>query len=155
MLEQITELQANSDRLVAELNAQKSDRDRGQFARARLQEEVDELHALMDAKIGEETRRTEVEKGKEQELADLRSQVARLQADLSEARKLGLESQSKPSDLFIAFLNTQEILLANHLEAKVDCKYSMTSNGIPVVWCPLPCFSNKVNCKSRPLLCMT
>jgi hypothetical protein len=126
LLEQITELQANSDRLVAELNAQKSDCDRGQFARARLQEEVDELHALMDAKIGEETRRTEVEKGKEQELADLRSQVARLQADLSEARKLGLESQSKPSDLFIAFLNTQEILLANHLKDGLQ-----VSNKIP------------------------
>ena len=56
---------------------------------------MDELCALMDAKIGEETRRTEVEKSKEQELADLRSQVAGLRADLSEARKLGLESQSK------------------------------------------------------------
>ena len=71
MLKQITELQADSDRLVVELNAQKSDRDRGQLARARLQEEVDELHALMDAKIGGETRRTEVEKSEEQELADL------------------------------------------------------------------------------------
>ena len=78
-----------------ELNVQKSDQDWGQLARARLQEEVDELRALMDAKIGEETRRTEVEKSEEQELADLRSQVAGLQADLSEARKLGLESQSK------------------------------------------------------------
>ena len=41
---------------------QKSDQDWGQLARARLQEEVDELRALMDAKIGEETWRTEVEK---------------------------------------------------------------------------------------------
>ena len=62
MLKQITELQVDSDRLVAELNAQKSDWDWGQLARARLQEEVDELRVLMDAKIGEETWRTEVEK---------------------------------------------------------------------------------------------
>jgi myosin protein heavy chain len=91
----ITELQADIDTLAAELDAQKGDQDRGKLARARLQEDVDELRALMDAKISEETRRTEVEKGKEQELADLRSQVSKLQADLKEARKLGLEGQSK------------------------------------------------------------
>ena len=91
----ITELQADSDRLVVELNVQKSDQDWGQLARARLQEEVDELRALIDAKIGEETQNQSREESKEQELVDLWSQVARLQADLSKARKLGLESQSK------------------------------------------------------------
>ena len=35
LLKQITELQVDSDRLVMELNAQKSDRDWGQLARAR------------------------------------------------------------------------------------------------------------------------
>ena len=61
----------------------------------KLQEEVDELHAIMDAKTSEDSRRTEVERGKEQELADLRSQVSKLQTDLKEARKMSLDIQSK------------------------------------------------------------
>jgi myosin protein heavy chain len=88
-MKQITELQADIDTLVAELDAQKYDRDRSKLARAKLQEELDELRALMDAKTSEETRRSEVEKSKEQELADLRGQVSKLQSDLNEARKLG------------------------------------------------------------------
>src|ERR1700691_1523298 len=49
----------------------------------------------MDAKTSEDSRRTEVERGKEQELADLRSQVSKLQTDLKEARKMSLDIQSK------------------------------------------------------------
>lgn len=92
---QTRELQADIDTLMAESEAQKNDRDIGTLARAKFQEEVDELRALMDAKTSEDSRRTEVEKGKEQEISDLRGQVVKLQADLHEARKMGLEGQSK------------------------------------------------------------
>ena len=94
-LKQIIELQSDIDTLFAELEAEKGDRAHGIAARAKLQEELDELRTLMDAKTSEETRRNEVEKSKEQELADLRGQVSKLQQDLSEARRLALEGQSK------------------------------------------------------------
>ncbi|KAG6866166.1 hypothetical protein C0991_008120 [Blastosporella zonata] len=94
-LNEIIELQSDIDTLVAELEAEKGDRVQDVAARTKLQEEVDQLRSLMDAKTSEESRRNEVEKRKEEELATLRTQVANLQQDLAEARRLSLEAQSK------------------------------------------------------------
>jgi predicted nucleic acid-binding Zn-ribbon protein len=63
--------------------------------RAKLQRGLDELRDLMKAKTSADTRRSEVEKSKAQELADLRRQVSKLHLELSEARKTGLEGQNK------------------------------------------------------------
>lgn len=92
---EMIELQSDLDTLTAELEAEKQDRVLGATARAKLQEELDELRALMVAKTDEESRRNEAEKSKEVELADLRAQCQKLQLDLTEARHLTLETQSK------------------------------------------------------------
>lgn len=73
----------------------KSDRAQGDASRARSQAELDELRALLEAKSSEETRRNEVEKSKELELGDLRSQVAKTQQDLMDTRRSALETQGK------------------------------------------------------------
>jgi myosin protein heavy chain len=94
-LKEIIELQSDIDTLVAQLQAEKDDRQQDIAARTKLQAEVDQLRSLMEAKVSEEGRRNEVEKRKEEELADLRSQVNKLQEDLAESRRLALEIQSK------------------------------------------------------------
>ncbi|KAF5366211.1 hypothetical protein D9758_005722 [Tetrapyrgos nigripes] len=92
---EILELQSDIDTLAGELQAQRDDHARVDSARAKLQEERDELRQLLAAKSSEETRRNEAEKSKELELADLRSQVSKLQQDLAEARRTALESQNR------------------------------------------------------------
>ncbi|KAF8629720.1 hypothetical protein AX15_003315 [Amanita polypyramis BW_CC] len=92
---EILELQSDIDSRVAELNTEKDVRSKEKASRLKLQEELDELRALMEAKTSEETRRHEVEKSREEELNDLRSQVGKLNEDLSGARHLALEGQSK------------------------------------------------------------
>jgi myosin protein heavy chain len=94
-LNHIAELKGQIHTLSVELEVQKGDWKRSVAAAAKLQEELDELRTLMDAKTSEENRRGEVEKSKDEEIADLRGQVSKLQRDLSEARKLAVEGQSK------------------------------------------------------------
>ncbi|KAG6878458.1 hypothetical protein C0993_006298 [Termitomyces sp. T159_Od127] len=94
-LKEIIELQSDIDTLVAELEAEKGAREQDVTTRKKLQEEVDELRSLMEAKTSEESRRNEVEKRKEEELATLRTEVATLQQDLAETRRVSLEAQSK------------------------------------------------------------
>ncbi|ESK85274.1 myosin type ii heavy chain [Moniliophthora roreri MCA 2997] len=92
---EILELQSDIDTLAAELQAEKEDRTKSNNMRSKLQEELDELRLLLEAKSSEETRRNEVEKSKEVELGDLRAQVAKLQQELTDARRTALEAQSK------------------------------------------------------------
>ncbi|KAF8634039.1 hypothetical protein AX17_004304 [Amanita inopinata Kibby_2008] len=91
----ILELQSDIDTLVAELDTKKDAWTQEKAARSKLQEELDELRTLMEAKTSEETRRNEVEKSREEELADLRSQVTKLNEDLTGSRRQALEGQSK------------------------------------------------------------
>lgn len=90
----IIETRALTEKQKAELDAYRVDADRGLIAKARLQEELDELRALMETKTTEETRRREVEKSKDEELADLRRQVADLQGQLNAFRKTSLDNES-------------------------------------------------------------
>lgn len=94
-LRETIELQSHIDTLVAKLDAEKSDRAEEVTSRGKLQEEVDRLRSLMDAKTSEESRRNEVEKRKEGELADLRVLSSKLQQDLADSRRLALEVQNK------------------------------------------------------------
>ncbi|KAG6810596.1 hypothetical protein H0H92_011180 [Tricholoma furcatifolium] len=94
-LKEIIELQSDIDALVRDLESEKGVRLQDVAAKNKLQEEVDQLRALMDAKTDEESRRNEVEKRKEEELATLRSQVSSLQQEMAETRRGGLEAQSK------------------------------------------------------------
>jgi myosin heavy chain 9/10/11/14 len=92
---QIHELQARLDASKAEMDAQRSDYLREVDLRGKLQEELDELRALMATKTSEESRRNEVEKSKDIELANLRQQNTVAQKDLAEARSVALEVQGK------------------------------------------------------------
>ncbi|KAG8221578.1 P-loop containing nucleoside triphosphate hydrolase protein [Butyriboletus roseoflavus] len=91
----IIEIRALTEKQKAELDAYRVDADRTLTAKARLQEELDELRALMETKTTEETRRREVEKSKDEELADLRRQVADSQGQLNSFRKIALDNESK------------------------------------------------------------
>jgi myosin heavy chain 9/10/11/14 len=90
-----TELKTRIETLTAELVAQRGDQKRHINAQTKLREELDELRALMEAKTSEESRWNEAEKSKEEELAELRRQVVKLQEELGDARRLGLEGQRK------------------------------------------------------------
>lgn len=91
----IVEIRALTEKQKAELDAYRLDADRTATTKARLEEELDELRALMETKTTEETRRREAEKSKDEELVDLRLQVADLQGQLHALRKTALDNESK------------------------------------------------------------
>ena len=92
---EIIELRADIDTLDAQLNAEKLDHANEISSREKLQGERDELRALLDTKTSEETRREEVERSKERELADLRNQTSQLHQELTNLRRTSLEMQNK------------------------------------------------------------
>ena len=91
----IIEFRSLTEKQQAELDAYRIDADRALTAKARLQEELDELRALIETKSTEETRRREVEKSKDEELVDLRLGVADLQGQLNAFRKTALDNETK------------------------------------------------------------
>jgi myosin protein heavy chain len=92
---EIMELRADIDTLDSQLNAERHDHLNEIAFREKLQGERDEMRALLNTKTSEETRREEVERSKERELADLRSQTSQLHQELIDLRKTSLESQNK------------------------------------------------------------
>lgn len=91
----VVEIRALTEKQKAELDANKADADRTTVAKAKLQGELDELRATMKTKTTEETRRREADKSKDEELADLRRQVADLQGQQNAFRKTALDNESK------------------------------------------------------------
>ena len=92
---QIAELHGRNTTLASELKAQQDDRLRSSSAQVKLQAELDELRAVLEAKTTEDTRRSEADKSREEELADLRSRVANLSQELATTRSDALENRSK------------------------------------------------------------
>jgi myosin heavy chain 9/10/11/14 len=93
--DEIAALQNDVEVIAGLLEAEKEARNQDTAARDKLQKELDTLRATMAAKTSEDNKRAEVEKAKEAEIADLRSQVKRLQQDLSESKQTALETQNK------------------------------------------------------------
>jgi myosin protein heavy chain len=93
--QEIAELRNQKSTLEAQFKAEQQDHSQEQLLRVTLQKELDDLRSLLEAKTSEETRRNEVEKSREAELADLRNQVSDLKHELAEVRRAALESQSK------------------------------------------------------------
>jgi myosin protein heavy chain len=91
---EIMELRADIDTLDAQLNSERQDHAADISSRDKLQEEMDELRTLLATKTTEATRRSEVEKSKEIELSDLRTQASKLHQELTELRRSALETQS-------------------------------------------------------------
>lgn len=82
-IKQTTDLQTQFAAAQRELVVHKGEAERTR----RLQVELDELRAAMDAKSSEDHKRSEAERSREIELADLRSQVSRVTRELADARK--------------------------------------------------------------------
>lgn len=92
---EVLELRADIDVLDAQLNDVRKDRVADIASKEKLQEEMDELRAIIATKTTEESRRFEVEKSKELELVDLRNQCSRLHQELTDVRSASLEAQNK------------------------------------------------------------
>jgi len=92
---EIMELRADIDNLDAQLSVEKEDHSVDIAALNKLSEERDELRGLLATKASEETRRSEVEKSKELELADLRSRTGHLHQELTELKQSSLENQNR------------------------------------------------------------
>ena len=91
----VMELEADLETISLEIDESKHTRDRDLAAQSKLQKELDQLRALLEAKTSEETKRSEVERRKEAELVSLRSEVSKLQRDIAEARTSASEAQNK------------------------------------------------------------
>ena len=91
----VTELEAGLETLSLEIDESKQTRERDITVQSKLQGELDQLRALLEAKTSEETKRSEVERRKEAELVSLRSEVSKLQRDITDARTSASEAQNK------------------------------------------------------------
>lgn len=92
---EILALRADIDTLDGQLAAERQDHANDVGSLEKLQAERDELRTLLAVKTTEATRRSEVEKSKEAELAELRSQSSKLHQELVDLRRTSLESQNK------------------------------------------------------------
>ena len=92
---EILEHRARIEALTADIISQRDNEARHATAQEKLQDELDQLRSLIEAKASEENRRGEVEKQKDAELQDLRLQASQLQNGLNEARRSALEVQNK------------------------------------------------------------
>ena len=91
----VTELEADLGTLSLEIGESKHTRERDLATQSKLQKELDQLRALLEAKTSEETKRSEVERRKEAELVSLRSEVSKLHRDIADARTSASEAQNK------------------------------------------------------------
>jgi myosin protein heavy chain len=92
---EILESRGRIEALTAEIISQRDSETRHNASQEKLQDELDKLRSLMEAKTSEESRRDEVEKQKDAELRDLRLQASQLQQELGEARRTAIEVENK------------------------------------------------------------
>jgi myosin protein heavy chain len=93
--DEIMALRADVDTLDGQLAAEREDRATDVAARDKVVAERDDLRILLATKASEETRRSEVERSKELELAELRRETAKLHQELGDLKRTALESQNK------------------------------------------------------------
>lgn len=94
-LKQSSQAQTRIDTLTTDLQGSETARKQGIDSRARLEEEIDELRSLLNAKTSEDTKRSEAEKSKEQEISNLRARITTIQQGAVDARREASEAQSK------------------------------------------------------------
>lgn len=93
--DEIMALRADIDTLDGQLAAEREDHAADVAARSKLVAERDDLRTLLATKASEETRRSEVERSKELELAELRTEAAKLHQELGDLKRSTLENQNK------------------------------------------------------------
>jgi myosin heavy chain 9/10/11/14 len=110
----ILEQRGQIEALTAEIVSQRDSDTRRAGVQEKLQEELDKLRSLMEAKASEENRRGEVERQKEAEIQDLRLQAGQLQQELGEARRTAFEVQNKLKVDLEASVRDHKSLLQSH-----------------------------------------
>jgi myosin protein heavy chain len=111
---EILEHRGRIEALTAEIGSQRDSEAHHVAVQEKLQDELDKLRSLMEAKTSEESRRSEVEKQKDAELHDLRLQAGQLQNELSEARRSAFEVQNKLKIDLEASAREHKSLLQSH-----------------------------------------
>ena len=111
---EIIEHRGRIETLTAEIVSQRDSEARHAAVQEKLQDELDKLRSLMEAKTSEESRRSEVEKQKDAELQDLRLQATQLQNELDEARRTAFEAQNKLKVDLEASVREHNSLLQSH-----------------------------------------
>ena len=111
---EIFEHRGQIEALTAEVVSQRDSEARHASTQEKLQDELDKLRSLIEAKTSEANRRGEVEKQKDVELQDLRLQVGKLQQELSEARRSAIEVQNKLKVDLEASVREHNSLLHSH-----------------------------------------
>ncbi|KAH9994666.1 nonmuscle myosin heavy chain b [Russula vinacea] len=111
---EILEHRGRIEALTAEIGSQRDSEARHAIVQEKLQDELDKLRSLIEAKASEESRRGEVEKQKDAELQDLRLQAGQLQNELSEARRTAFEVQNKLKVDLEASVREHNSLLQSH-----------------------------------------
>lgn len=111
---EILEHRARIEALTAETISQRDNEARHGAVQEKLQDELDQLRSLMDAKTSEENRRGEVERQKDAELQDLRLQASQLQNELNKTRRAALEVQNKLKVDLEASVREHNSLLHSH-----------------------------------------
>ncbi len=111
---EILEHRARIEALTAEIISQRDSETRHATVQEKLQDELDQLRSLIEAKTSEENRRGEVEKQKDAELQDLRLQASQLQNEMSEARRTAIDVQNKLKVDLEASVREHNLLLHSH-----------------------------------------
>jgi myosin protein heavy chain len=114
LTKEILEHRGQIEALTAEIVSQRDSETRHTAVQEKLQDELDKLRSLMEAKTSEESRRSEVEKQKEAEIQDLRLQAGQLQQELGEARRTAFEVQNKLKVDLEASVREHKSLLQSH-----------------------------------------
>lgn len=111
---EILESRGRIETLTAEIVFQRDSEARHNTVVEKLQDELDKLRSLMEAKTSEENRRDEVDKQKDAELRDLRLQASELQQELGEARRTAIEAENKLKVDLEASIQEHTSLLQSH-----------------------------------------
>jgi len=111
---EILEYRGKIEALTAEIVSQRDSETRHAAVQEKLQDELDKLRSLMEAKTSEESRRGEVEKQREAELQELRLVAGQLQQELGEARRTAFETQNKLKVDLEASVREHNSLLQSH-----------------------------------------
>ena len=111
---EILESRGRIETLTAEIVFQRDSEARHNAVVEKLQDELDKLRSLMEAKTSEENRRDEVDKQKDAELRDLRLQASELQQELGEARRTAIEAENKLKVDLEASIQEHTSLLQSH-----------------------------------------
>lgn len=120
------ELEMRVESLTKQTVEQRHDVQQSAAARAKVEQELDGLRALMEAKTSEDVQRSEVARLKEEELTQLRQEIAHLTAEIASTKarsseldgKLRLELDAAKQDALSANAKLSDVSTRAESQAK-------------------------------------